>query len=100
MPKIPVTKLEPGMKLSKPITAKNGMVMLGEGTELTDKWIERIADMDITNIFVEGPPIQTISRGEALDSLNERFAHVEGKPYMNGIKKIVKQHIEGLYEQH
>ena len=100
MPKMPVSKLKPGMKLAKPVTAKNGMVMLGEGTELTDKWIERIQDMDIANIFVEGPPIQTIPRGEALDNLNERFAHVDDKPYMNVIKKIVKQHIEGLYEQH
>jgi len=98
MPKIPVSNLVPGMKLAKPITAKNGMVMLGEGTEITDKWIERIADMDIANVFVEGPPIQTITREEALDSLNERFAQVEGKPYMSVIKKIVKVHIEGLYE--
>ena len=98
MPKMPVSRLEPGMKLAKPITAKNGMVMLGEGTELTDKWIERIADMDIANIFVEGPPIQIISKEEALDSLNKRFEQVEGKPYMSVIKKIVKIHIEGLYE--
>jgi hypothetical protein len=98
MPKIPVSRLEPGMKLSKPVIAKNGMVMLGEGTELTATWIERIQDMDIANIFVEGPPIQTISKEEALDKLNERFSHVEGKPYINVIKKIVKAHIEGLYE--
>jgi len=98
MPKMPVSKLEPGMKLSKPVTAKNGMVMLGEGTELNATWIERIADMDITSIFVEGPPIQAISIEQALDNLNTRFSHVEGKPYMNVIKKIVKEHIEGLYE--
>ena len=98
MPKIPVSKLEPGMKLAKPVTAKSGMVLLGEGTELTAPWIERIQDMDITNIFVEGPPIQTIAKEEALDNFNTRFSHVEGKPYMNAIKKIVKEHIESLYE--
>jgi len=98
MPKIPVSKLEPGMKLAKPVAAKNGMVMLGEGTELTAKWIERIQDMDITNIFVEGLPIQAISREEALDKLNAKFSQVEGKPHMNVIKKIVKEHIESLYE--
>ena len=98
MQNIPVLKLEPGMKLAKPVANKNGMVMLGEGTELTAKWIERIQDMDITNIFVEGPPIQTISKEEALDNFNTRFSHVEGKPYMNVIKKIVKEHIESLYE--
>ncbi|MEN6622689.1 MAG: hypothetical protein ABFD50_14195 [Smithella sp.] len=98
MPKLPVDKLEPGMKLAKPVTAKNGMVMLGEGTELSETWIERIRDMDITSIFVEGPSIQTLSKEEALASLEARFAKTEGKPYMNIIKKITKEHIEGLYE--
>jgi hypothetical protein len=97
MPKISVTKLESGMKLAKPVTAKNGMVMLGEGTELSATWIERIRDMDITSVFIEGPPIQTVSKEEALASLNARFANVEGKPHMNLIKKIVAEHIEGLY---
>lgn len=98
MPKIPVTKLEPGMKLAKPVTAKNGMVMLGEGTELSATWIDRIRDMDITSVFVEGPPIQTIPLEEALANLDERFAKASGKPYMSMIKKVVKEHIEGLYE--
>ena len=100
MPKIPVSKLETGMKLSQAVSAKNGMVMLGEGTELTDKWIERIQDMGVTHIFVEGPPVHTISKEEALENLNTRFSHVEGKPYMNVIKIIVKEHIEGLYESY
>jgi hypothetical protein len=98
MPKIPVAKLEPGMKLAKPVTAKNGMVMLGEGTELSETWIERIRDMDIASIFVEGPPVQAVPKEEALASLEARFAKVDGKPYMNVIKKVIKEHIEGLYE--
>lgn len=98
MSKIPVSKLVAGMKLAKPVAAKNGMVMLGEGVELTANWIERIQDMGIAYIFVEGPPVQTISKQEALDNLHARFSHVEGKPYMDVIKKIVIDHIEGLYE--
>jgi hypothetical protein len=97
MPKIPSDRLEPGMKLAKPVVGKNGMVMLGEGTELTEKWIERIQDMGITSIFIDGPPVQMITREEALANLNARFALVENKPYMNSIKKIVQEHIEGLY---
>lgn len=98
MPKIQVANLKPGMKLAKPVVAKSGMVMLGEGTELSDTWIDRIQDMDITTVFVEGPPVQTISQEEALANLDARFVQVEGKPYMNLIKKIVQNHIEGLYE--
>lgn len=98
MPKIPVSKLEPGMKLAKPVMAKNGMVMLGEGTELNDTWIERIQDMEIASIFIDGPPVQTVPKEQALADLEARFAMVANKPYMNAIKKIVKEHIEGLYE--
>ncbi len=98
MPKIPVAKLEAGMKLAKPVVGKNGMVMLGEGTELSETWVERIRDMDIASVFIDGPPIQAIPREEALANLETRFAAVEGKPHMNLIKKIVKEHIEGLYE--
>jgi hypothetical protein len=98
MVKISVSKLEAGMKLARPVAAKSGMVMLGEGTELNATWIERIQDMGITNVFVEGPPVQTIPREEAMENLNERFSRVEGKPHMSAIKKIVKEHIEGLYE--
>ncbi len=98
MPKVPVTQLQAGMKLAKPILTKNGMVMLGEGTELTQAWIERIEDMGIISVFIDGPPIQTISKEDALVSLEARFAVVEAKPYMKNIKKIVCDHIEGLYE--
>jgi len=86
------------MKLAKPVIAKNGLVMLGEGMELNETWIERIRDMDIAAVFIDGPPIQTISKEDALAGLDERFALVSDKPYMNVIKKQVKEHVEGLYE--
>jgi hypothetical protein len=98
MQKITAAALEPGMKLAKPIIAKNGMVMLGEGTELNETWIERIHDMDIDFVYIDGPPIQTISKEDALVGLNDRFALVSDKPYMDVIRKCVKEHIEGLYE--
>jgi hypothetical protein len=98
MRKIPPSQLEPGMKLAKPITAKNGMVMLGEGTELNETWVERIRDMDISVVFIDGPSVQTLSKEDAIAGLNNRFALVSEKPYMNMIKKTVKEHIEGLYE--
>jgi L-fucose isomerase-like protein len=94
MPKVSVSKLEVGMKIAKPVAAKNGMVILGEGAEITANRIERIQDMDITHVFVEGLPVQE----EALDNLHTRFSHVEGKPYMDMIQEIVKGHIESLYE--
>ena len=96
MPRVPVDKLEPGMKLAKPVTRGN-MVVLGEGTVLTEIWISRIADMEVEHIFIDGPSEQAVPKEEALAQLNARFKNVEDKPFMKQIKKIVKEHIEGLY---
>lgn len=97
MPRIPTDKIEVGMKLIKPITDRNGMVLLSEGTVLTEKWVERIQDMSIEAIYVDGPTLQLIPKDEALSLLNARFQHVENQPHMAFIKKVVREYIEGLY---
>jgi hypothetical protein len=97
MPRIPVDKIEVGMKLVRPITDKNGMVLLSEGTVLTEKWVERIQDMSIEAIYIDGPSVQPIPKDEALSLLNARFQHVEDQPHMGFLKKVVREYIEGLY---
>ena len=96
MPRVTVDKLEPGMKLAKPITRGN-MVILGEGTVLTEVWISRIADMEVDHVFIDGPSEQAVPKEDVLAQLDARFKYVEDKPYMKQIKKNVKDHIEGLY---
>jgi hypothetical protein len=97
MPKIASDKLLPGMKLAKPIIGKNGMTLLGEGTELTERWIENIRNMDVEEISVEGPSEQEVPLDEALALLEKRFETVHDKPYMASIKSIVRKQIESLY---
>jgi hypothetical protein len=96
MPKVSVEELKPGMKLGKPLSRGN-MVLLGEGTVLTETWIARIGDMGIDGIFIDGPSEQPIPRDEAIRQLDARFRNVVCKPYMEKIKKMVIDHIEGLY---
>jgi hypothetical protein len=97
MPKIAKEALSPGMKLAKPIIGQNGMALLAEGTELTEKWIDRIQDMDVTGVFVDGPSDPAVPLDEALAGLEKRFATVHQEPYMGLIKKAVREHIESLY---
>ena len=97
MPKISVDKIEPEMKLAKPIT-RGDMVFLKEGTELTEHMIIKIRNMGIENIYIEGPSQHSIPKEEMLGQLDMRFKKVEGKPYMNMLKKLVREHIEVLYE--
>jgi hypothetical protein len=97
MKKIPADSLTPGMKLAKAVLSQNGMVMLSEGTELTEKWIERIQDMGLDGVFIDAPTEQTISKEDALAQLEARFKLVANQPRMANIKSILGKHIEGLY---
>jgi hypothetical protein len=98
MPKIPVDKLEPGMKLTKPVTRGN-TVLLSEGTELTEYLVTKIRNMDIENVYIDGPSQHSVPKEEVLAQLDRRFKSVEDQPYMNLLKKLVREHIEVLYEQ-
>ncbi len=97
MKKVPMDKIEPGMKLAKPIMSKGGMVLLSEGTELTEKWLERIQEMGLDGIFIDAPAEQALSREDALAQLDSRFKLVVNQPHMADIRNILKEHIEGLY---
>jgi len=90
-------KLTPGMVLAKPLMGKNGMVLLGEGTELTDRWIDRIQDMQLEGIFVEGTSEPLVPLDEVIAALDARFEPVQEKPYMGQLYKIVRNHVEKLY---
>jgi len=98
MPSVSVENLKPGMVLAKPLT-RGTMVILGEGTVLTESWISRLEDMDIEKVYIEGPSIQPIPKQEALDALEARFQNAIDKPHMQKLKNLVKEHIESLYVQ-
>lgn len=97
MPRIALDKLQPGMKLAKPVTNKNGLVMLAEDTELTATLIDKISDLDIAGVFIQGMTQPDIPMEEMLAGLDKRFQNVENEPYMDVIKQALKEHIEGLY---
>jgi len=98
MPKIALDKIQPGMKLAKPVTNQNGLVILAENTELTVTLIEKINDLDIGGVYIKGITQPDIPKEEMLTGLNRRFKNVENEPYMDVIKQILKEHIEGLYD--
>ncbi len=98
MLKISPDKLQPGMKLVKPVISNNGMVLLGEGMELTEKWIQRIVDMGIENLYVEGSQEPAVPKEELLAQLEARFKYIQDCPYMVLINKAVSEHIEAMYE--
>ncbi len=96
--KIAVDDLEPGMKLAKPVENAGGMVLLGEGTELTMELIDRVKNMGAESVYIQGFTKPAVPMETMLAELDKRFSNVEGDPRMDLLKKIFREHIEALYE--
>jgi len=54
--------------------------------------------MDIDGVYVHGKSKPSLPIESMLLQLEDRFSAVEGKPYMDILKKALKEHIESLYE--
>ena len=87
------------MILAQPVLNGDGIVLLGEGTELTDAMIERLNHMHHVHVCVKGTSRPEKPLEEMLLELDRRFAQVEGEPYMAVFKKVLREHIEGLYQE-
>jgi hypothetical protein len=96
--KTPVDQLEPGMRLTRQVLNENGMVLLSEDTELTEATIQKLKNMNIDGVYVKGLSKPARPKEEVLVELYKRFEKVEHEPYMDMLKKVLKEHIEGLYE--
>lgn len=97
MSKIALDKLEAGMKLAKPVENSSGMVLLGENTELTVELIDKIKNMGIDSVYIQGMSKPSVPIEVMLSKLDECFKMVESEPYMDILKKVFKEHIESLY---
>ena len=96
MQKIPVSKATEGMVLAKAVTRDSGLVLMGEGTALTDTLLQKLHDLEIKNIFVKGKPLgsgdeKTLEQLYA--ELEERFSTVAENKLCSQIKAAVKKDI-------
>ena len=96
MKRVSVESLKPGAKLAKPVVNDAGMILIGEGTTLSDAHINRLQNMNVSSVFVEGTAGPVKTREELLAELDARFIKTEREPYMSTLKKIFKEQIEGM----
>ncbi len=88
------SQLEPGMILARPIVLKNGMILFGEGTELTEDYIERIRAMATPGVIqIVGRTVSAESLEQQLEKLDARFHFVERQPHMKLLKRLVEEHL-------
>lgn len=98
MAKISVENLKPGMKLSRPVVNEANMILFGDGTVLNELHIERLHNMNIHTVNVEGDSKPKKAKEEVLSELDARFKKTENEPYMDILKKLFTEHIEEIYK--
>ncbi|WP_462324548.1 hypothetical protein [Desulfoplanes sp.] len=107
MQKIPLVLAEPDMVLEKPITRDNGMILVGGGTVLTETLIERLKNMDIGSIVVQGHPLELdgggagTSFGRRKERLEHLFRHAGKDPFMAEVRTFLDDYFtrKGAVEQ-
>jgi len=99
MQKIPITLAKAGMVLAKEIKGSEdpaSMTICGKGVKLTESLIDRLRQMGIQTVSVEGHPVAMpgeASLGEMLVALDRRFNHVANDPLMMKVKELYRKHI-------
>lgn len=93
MQRILIAQATPGMVLAKEILNPEGMVLCGAGTPLSEALIERLANMEVVDITVEGHPVNLEGDKTLQEELHEidlRFQRVEDIAPLMYLKKRIQ----------
>jgi len=85
MRRIHVEKLKEGMVISKPIYSSSGIILLSEGVELSDRYIEKIIGTGLQHIYIK----DELSKGILDDELIKEETKIATKKVLqDSLKKI------------
>ncbi|ASS76311.1 hypothetical protein CIG75_16065 [Tumebacillus algifaecis] len=87
--------LQPGARLAKPIYSSNGNVLLAAGKELSESMIQRLLDLNVTQVYIEDPrtddlvikdAISEQTRSRAIKVVYETFSQmIESRKWVRSI---------------
>jgi hypothetical protein len=97
MQRLPINLLEPDMVVAKEVVNDKGIVLVSEGTALTEKLIFRLENMGIKKVMVKGcpvmrPDLMPKSLEAKLADMEVGFARVKDDPTMKRFRVILKAH--------
>ncbi|WP_298439126.1 hypothetical protein [Geobacter sp.] len=97
MQTIPIALAEPEMVLARAVKRADnpqGPPICGKGTVLTSSLIERLRNMGVKTLTVEGQPVAAPEGEKGVDELlaglDRRFSRVESIPLMQRLKEICR----------
>lgn len=92
-------ELLPDMVLAKPVTNANGLPIVATGTILDTAMIERLRQMELASVYVEGDASdsggKTLAELEA--ELDHRFRHVAQDPIQQLILQALRTHLRATH---
>jgi hypothetical protein len=89
MKKVQIIEARPGDVIARPVATASGMVMVQPGAVLTSEIVERLVNLGIDVVWLEGlaadaKPLETV-----LAELDQRFDGHSGDPLMMELKAVV-----------
>jgi adenine deaminase len=99
MRRVVLHELLPGLALAKPVVNANGLPIVAAGTILDAAMIERLRQMELTSVYVEGDAMdsggKTLVELEA--ELDHRFQHVAQDPIQQLILRTLRAHLRATH---
>lgn len=89
MRKVAIGMVKPGDRIAKPIFRENGDVLLGEGIELSSRYIERLQNLGIDYLFIEDGLTEDIVSEDSIREETRKQAVNEIYKTMNTFKDEV-----------
>jgi len=96
VPRIALKNVEAGMQLSRAVLNEAGAKLVDQGARITQEMLLKLVNAHVRYVFVVGRSDDG-QLAEALSALDARFARTEEKPYMNRLKRLLKEHLQELY---
>jgi hypothetical protein len=100
---VDLEEYKPGMILSKSVYSRQDVLLLKEGTELTERKVWILKSWGIIKVLVEGEQVEDIESDKSKESkemetikkeLKEKFSDVLEDPVMEEIMNIACKQIE------
>jgi hypothetical protein len=99
MRRVVLLELLPDMVLARPVTNANGLPIVAAGTILDAAIIERLRQMELASVYVEGDALdsggKTLAELEA--ELEHRFRKVAQDPIQQLILRTLRTHVRATH---
>ena len=95
MRRVAPQELLPDMVLAKPVTNANGLPIVAAGAILDATLIDRLRQMDLPSVYVEGDALDSSGKtlAELEAELDHRFRHVAQDPIQQLILRALHTHL-------